>query len=194
MDHTYSVCFVCSGNICRSPMAEAVFRSRLADAGLDDRVEVVSAGTGGWHVGDPADPRTAAVLDEAGYELAHTARQFETEWFAGHDLVIALDEGHERELRALAPSRGDAAKVRLLRSFDPTASETDAYGLDVPDPYYGGAHGFEECLRLVEAAVPGLLAEVEAELEVRDGSGAEDGAGTGGGGGPRTGGGAEAGR
>lgn len=173
--HTFSVCFVCSGNICRSPMAEAVFRARLDEAGLGDRVEVASAGTGGWHVGDPADPRTAAVLDEAGYELAHMARQFEPEWFAVHDLVIALDEGHERELRALAHGRrdetadatADAAKVRLLRSFDPAASETDAYGLDVPDPYYGGPHGFEECLRLVEAAVPGLLAEVEAELAVR---------------------------
>ena len=175
--HIYRVCFVCSGNICRSPMAEAVFRDRLAEAGLDGRVEVSSAGTGGWHVGDPADPRTAAVLDEAGYELAHTARQFEPEWFDRHDLVIALDEGHERELRALARGRADPAKVRLLRSYDPAASETDAYGLDVPDPYYGGARGFEECLRLVEAAVPGLLAAVEAELASR---GASDGGDPGG--------------
>jgi protein-tyrosine phosphatase len=162
---TYSVCFVCTGNICRSPMAEAVFRSHVADAGLEGRVASSSAGTGGWHVGDPADPRTTAALGEAGYELVHAARQFEPGWFADHDLVIALDEGHERELRAMAPTAGDAEKVRLLRSYDPTASEGDGFGFDVPDPYYGSVEGFEECLRLVEAAVPGLLAEVSATLD-----------------------------
>ena len=165
---TYRVCFVCTGNICRSPMADAVFRSALADAGLDGRVGSGSAGTGGWHVGDPADPRTAAVLDAAGYELVHSARQFEPGWFAVHDLVVALDEGHERELRAMAPTPQDAAKVRLLRSYDPTAAEGDGYGLDVPDPYYSGIRDFEECLRLVEAATPGLLAEVAATLDARD--------------------------
>lgn len=162
---TIRVCFVCTGNICRSPMAEAVFRSRLEDAGLDGRVVTSSAGTGGWHVGEPADPRTAATLHDAGYELDHAARQFEPGWFAGHDLVIALDEGHERELRAMAPTPRDEAKTRLLRSYDPTASERDGFGFDVPDPYYGGSEGFEDCLRLVEAAMPGLLAEVVAALE-----------------------------
>ncbi|MFC4495528.1 low molecular weight protein-tyrosine-phosphatase [Streptomyces ovatisporus] len=182
---TYSVCFVCTGNICRSPMAEAVFRSHAADAGLDGQVVAGSAGTGGWHVGDPADSRTAAVLKEAGYELDHVARQFEArqfepDWFAEHDLVVALDEGHERELRAMAPTQRDAAKIRLLRSYDPTASEGDGFGLDVPDPYYGGSEGFEECLRLVEAAVPGLLAEVGATLEERAGGEARAGTAPGG--------------
>ncbi|HWM39604.1 MAG TPA: low molecular weight protein-tyrosine-phosphatase, partial [Streptomyces sp.] len=118
---TYSVCFVCTGNICRSPMAEAVFRAHVTDAGLDGEVTSSSAGTGGWHVGDPADPRTSAALEDAGYELVHSARQFEPGWFAQHDLIVALDEGHERELRAMAPTQQDAAKVRLLRSYDPTA-------------------------------------------------------------------------
>jgi len=153
---TYRVCFVCTGNICRSPMAEHVFRARLAEAGLDGAVEVDSAGTGGWHEGDPADPRTVSVLDEHGYGSAHTARQFRVSWFPALDLVIALDQGHARELRRLAPTPEDAAKIRLLRSYDPEAGPD----LDVPDPYYGGREGFEECLEMVEAASEGLLAVV----------------------------------
>lgn len=164
---TFRVCFVCTGNICRSPMAEAVFRFHVTEAGLEDRITASSAGTGGWHVGDPADPRTAGTLDAAGYELVHSARQFEPGWFAEQDLVVALDEGHERELRAMAPTVDDAAKVRLLRSYDPSASEGDGFGFDVPDPYYGGTQGFDEVLRLVEAAVPGVLAEAAEALEQR---------------------------
>ncbi|WP_301128279.1 low molecular weight protein-tyrosine-phosphatase, partial [Streptomyces cacaoi] len=156
----YRVCFVCSGNICRSPMAEAVFRAQVRDAGLDGLVETASAGTGSWHVGEPADPRTMAVLEAAGCPLDHVARQFEPSWFEEFDLVIALDEGHARELRALARNSTEEAKVRLLRSYDPDAPGTGPGGLDVPDPYYGGPRGFDLCLELVEAAVPGLLDEV----------------------------------
>ncbi|MGW3291674.1 low molecular weight protein-tyrosine-phosphatase [Streptomyces sp. NPDC001002] len=160
---TYRVCFVCTGNICRSPMAESVFRARVAEAGLGDQVEVDSAGTGGWHEGDGADPRTVAVLEEHGYEGGHTARQFQASWFARHDLVVALDAGHLRALRRLAPTPEDAAKVRLLRSYDPAAGDD----LDVPDPYYGGLDGFEECLEMVEAASEGLLAAVREQVEGR---------------------------
>jgi protein-tyrosine phosphatase len=161
---TYRVCFVCTGNICRSPMAEAVFHARVADAGLDGLVEADSAGTGGWHEGEGADPRTLAVLEENGYDLDHTARRFRPSWFSRLDLVIALDAEHLRELRRLAPSEQDAAKVRLLRSYDPAAGRAD---LDVPDPYYGGADGFEECLEMVEAASTGLLAAVREQVEGR---------------------------
>ncbi|MEU1478708.1 low molecular weight protein-tyrosine-phosphatase [Streptomyces sp. NPDC005760] len=160
---TYRVCFVCTGNICRSPMAESVFRARLAEAGLDGLVEVDSAGTGGWHEGDAADPRTVSVLEEHGYDGTHTARQFQPSWFARLDLVIALDAGHLKALRRLAPTPEDAAKVRLLRSYDPAAGDD----LDVPDPYYGGPDGFEECLEMVEAASEGLLAEVRERTEGR---------------------------
>ncbi|KUO21406.1 low molecular weight protein-tyrosine-phosphatase [Streptomyces dysideae] len=158
---TYRVCFVCTGNICRSPMAESVFRARTAEAGLDGLIEADSAGTGGWHEGDGADPRTVSVLKEAGYDGGHTARQFQPSWFSRLDLVIALDAGHLKALRRLAPSPEDAEKVRLLRSYDPAAGDD----LDVPDPYYGGRDGFEECLAMVEAASTGLLAAVRDQVE-----------------------------
>ena len=160
---TYRVCFVCTGNICRSPMAESVFRARIQEAGLDGLVEVDSAGTGGWHEGDGADPRTVSVLEESGYDSGHTARQFRPSWFSRLDLVIALDTGHLTALRRLAPTPEDAGKVRLLRSYDPAAGDE----LDVPDPYYGGLDGFEECLEMVEAASEGLLAEVRERTEGR---------------------------
>ncbi|MFJ3172447.1 low molecular weight protein-tyrosine-phosphatase [Streptomyces roseus] len=158
----YRVCFVCTGNICRSPMAESVFRARVAEAGLDALVEVDSAGTGGWHEGDGADPRTVAVLEAAGYKQDHRARQFRASWFAGLDLVVALDAGHLRDLRSLAPTPEDAAKVRLLRSYDPAATAAEA---DVPDPYYGSRAGFEQCLELVEAASAGLLEAVRETVK-----------------------------
>ncbi|MCT7351436.1 low molecular weight phosphotyrosine protein phosphatase [Streptomyces sp. 15-116A] len=160
---TYRVCFVCTGNICRSPMAESVFRTRVAEAGLEGLVEVDSAGTGGWHEGDGADPRAVAVLEENGYGTGHTARQFDPSWFARLDLVIALDSGHLRALRRLAPTRRDADKVRLLRSYDPAAGGDH----DVPDPYYGDADGFDACLEMVEAASTGLLAAVREQVEGR---------------------------
>ncbi|MFG2121709.1 low molecular weight protein-tyrosine-phosphatase [Streptomyces sp. NPDC048710] len=160
---TYRVCFVCTGNICRSPMAESVFRARVEEAGLADLVETDSAGTGGWHEGDAADPRTVSVLDEHGYGTEHVARQFQPSWFTRLDLVIALDTGHLKALRRLAPTEEDARKVRLLRAYDTAAGDD----LDVPDPYYGGRDGFEECLEMVEAASTGLLAAVREHLEGR---------------------------
>ena len=143
------VCFVCMGNICRSPMAEAVFRRLAEEAGVD--VEIASAGTGGWHAGDGADERAVAALRGRGYDgSAHRARQFAREWFGSYDLVLALDRENERHLRELARGvPGADAKVRLLLG--------DA---DVPDPYYGGADGFEHVLDLVEDACRRLLDEV----------------------------------
>ncbi|MEY9845635.1 low molecular weight protein-tyrosine-phosphatase [Streptacidiphilus sp. MAP5-3] len=156
------ICFVCTGNICRSPMAEQVMRARVAEAGLACGILVDSAGTGSWHVGDPADERAVRVLRAAGYGSDHVARQFRPEWFATHDLVVALDRGHERALRRLARTSEEAAKIRLLRSFDASRHTPDGDDLDVPDPYYGGLAGFEEVLGLCEAGCDGLLAEVRS--------------------------------
>ena len=156
MEKMLTVVFVCSGNICRSPVAEKVFAHEVERAGLADRVRVTSAGTGSWHVGGPADDRAAALLVEHGYPDAHVARQVDDELLAA-DLLVALDDGHLRALRRIA---GDPDRVRLLRSFDPAAPP----GAGVPDPYYGGPEGFTEILTMIRAATPGLLEHVRAQL------------------------------
>jgi protein-tyrosine phosphatase len=143
------VVFVCTGNICRSPIAEKVFAAELDRAGLADGVHVTSAGTGSWHIGSPADDRAAALLRAEGYPDAHTARQVDAEQL-GADLLVALDDSHRHALRSMVP---EPDRVRLLRSFDPAAPE-DA---EVPDPYYGDDDGFVEVLAMVRAAMPGLL-------------------------------------
>ncbi|MFL6055245.1 MAG: low molecular weight protein-tyrosine-phosphatase [Actinoallomurus sp.] len=157
----YRVTFVCTGNICRSPMAEHIFRRHVEDEGLD--VEVDSSGTGHWHVGDPADERTVATLRRAGYTSAHRARQFEAAWFDHYDLIIALDRGHQGDLRHLAPDEEAAGKIRLLREFDP-----DAGHLDVADPYYSRNSAFDEVREQIETAVPGLLDHVREQLKNAD--------------------------
>jgi protein-tyrosine phosphatase len=156
---SFRICFVCLGNICRSPIAEAVMRSLLAESGLADRVEVSSAGTGDWHIGQGADDRALAVLARHGYDgSAHRAQQFLSDAITQHDLVIAMDKSNLSALRRMAHG-DDRDKLRLLREFDP-----DATGTDVPDPYYGGDDGFDEVLAMVEAACRGLLDHLDAEL------------------------------
>jgi protein-tyrosine phosphatase len=154
------ILFVCMGNICRSPTAEGVMRGLLREAGLEDRIELDSAGTGGWHAGDPPDTRATAAARARGVVLDGAARAVTAEDFERFDLLLAMDRENERDLLARAPDVEGRAKVRLLREFDPEA--VAAGDLDVPDPYYGGARGFEHVLDLVEAACRGLLAEVRA--------------------------------
>src|SRR3954453_21455935 len=154
----YRIVFGCSGHICRSPTAEVVLRAMLRDAGLDDEVEVSSAGLGAWHVGDGADERSVAAMARRGYDgSAHAAQQFRVSWFADHDLIVAMDRGHLRDLRRIA-APGEADKLRLFTSYDPDAADHD-----VPDPYYGGADGFDRVLDVVERGCRGLLEEVRRE-------------------------------
>jgi protein-tyrosine phosphatase len=150
--------FVCMGNICRSPTAEGVMRRLLEEAGLTDRVEVESAGTGGWHVGEPPDERATLAARRRGVTLAGAARQVRAADFRDFDLLIAMDRANLRELLAAAPDEEAAERVRLLREFDPASSGD----LDVPDPYFGGDRGFETVLDMVEAACRGLLDELRA--------------------------------
>lgn len=168
-DGPFRICFVCSGNICRSPMAEAVLRRLTTEAGLTGAVEVDSAGTGDWHIGERADRRAIAALVDAGYpDGGHRARQFDTRWFAERDLVIALDRGHLRTLSSWAPTERDRDKVRLLRSFDPEVGlDAEPPDLDVADPYYDGPAMFALVLSQVEAACEGLLDHVRRDLEGR---------------------------
>jgi protein-tyrosine phosphatase len=150
--------FVCMGNICRSPTAEAVMRAVIAREGLDGEVTIDSAGTGSWHVGHPPDARSAAAAKARGIVLEGAARQVTPDDFDHYDLLLAADAENVAALRAVAPDADAAAKVRLLREFDPQA--VAAGDLDVPDPYYGGAQGFETVLDQVEAACRGLLDSV----------------------------------
>lgn len=166
MVRPFSVTFVCTGNICRSPMGAIVLRDLLAAEGLSAQVAVTSAGTGDWHVGEQADHRARAVLARHGHDPEpHRARQFRPEDFTEADLVLALDRSHARTLRALARSEEDRAKIHLLRSFDRDAEGAGVY--DVADPYFGTSGDFEETYAAVTRANLGLLAHLRELLGQR---------------------------
>jgi protein-tyrosine phosphatase len=156
------VLFVCLGNICRSPTAEGVMRRLVREAGLENRIEIDSAGTGGWHVGAPPDERATAAARGRGITLNGAARTVAATDFDEWDLLVAMDRDNERELLHRAPDEEARAKVRLLRSFD---AESVARGeLEVPDPYYGGERGFDEVLDIVDAGCRALLDELRAQV------------------------------
>jgi protein-tyrosine phosphatase len=176
--------FVCLGNICRSPTAEGVMREMVSREGLLDSVQIESAGTGAWHVGSAPDRRASAAARAHGVTLEGSARQVTAADFEDFDLLLAMDRQNARELRARAQDEQQRAKVRLLREFDPASVVGDRHAvrdqhvasdrhvasdqhvvrddLDVPDPYYGGADGFDEVFALVRAACEGLLEQILA--------------------------------
>lgn len=160
MSDSLHVTFVCTGNICRSPMAEKMFAHQLRERGLDSHVRVTSAGTGDWHVGCEVDVRASRVLRAHGYPTAHCAAQLGDDHLSA-DLVVALGRNHARMLAHLGvPSD----RIRLLRSFDPRSG---AHALDVEDPYYGAHADFEETFVVIEASLPGLHDWVDEQLAAR---------------------------
>ncbi len=173
MTTPFRVMTVCTGNICRSPMAEVVLRARLADAGLGDRVEVDSTGISDEEHGNPVDWRARSVLRRHGYPTGegHRARQTRPSHLVSRDLVLAMTAAHARALRRMA---GDdpavTSRIHLLRTFDPHAPAVDGQPesvLDVDDPWYGPEEGFETTLAEIEAAADGVVSHVRDALEAR---------------------------
>ena len=152
----YRVCLVCLGNICRSPMAEVVLHAQLAAAGLDGRIEVDSAGTGGWHVGEPMDSGARAALTRRGYDgEAHRARQFAASWLPGRDLVLAMDASNLKTLKSLFRTNPpDSYRLTLF------GNAAELRGADVPDPYGGSPAEFDRVLTMLEEAMPALVAQL----------------------------------
>jgi protein-tyrosine phosphatase len=156
----FRVLFVCLGNICRSPTAEGTMRRLVREAGLEEEIELDSAGTGSWHVGSAPDERATAAAAARGIALEGSARRVRIEDFDDFDLIVAMDRANLDDLRRLAPSDEARERVRLLREFDATSAANDE--LDVPDPYYGEGDGFETVLDHVQAACAGLLEQIRA--------------------------------
>ncbi len=156
------VLFVCLGNICRSPMAEAVFKDLVAQAGLSDRFRIASGGTADYHEGEPAHPGTRRILSQHGIGCDSIARQVRRGDLAEVDYVVAMDRYNLSDLQALAPGLAPAGRLHLLLHF---ADKRDSGSImDVPDPYY--THNFEETFRLVQAGCTGLLAHIRRERRI----------------------------
>lgn len=147
------VLFICLGNICRSPLAEGVFRHLVRDRGLEERFRIDSAGTGGWHVGEPPDPRSIQVARDHGIDLTGAARRVESDDLGEFDVLVVMDRQNQRDVEHLQELYGDSARLVLLREYDPDASSD----LDVPDPYYGGPDGFDRVYTMVRRSCEGLL-------------------------------------
>lgn len=160
--------FVCLGNICRSPTAEAIMADQIERADLTNLIEVDSAGTGDWHIGDAPDPRAIAEAASRGITMSSLARQIQSEDFEKFDLILAMDSANLRDLRELAPDDRSRDKIHLLRHFDPSIKGLDldfdaTDVLDIPDPYFGGPEGFSHVFDLIDVASSGLLDHVRSQ-------------------------------
>lgn len=146
--------FICTGNICRSPLAHAVFEQKVRDAGLADSIEVESSGTDAWHVGEQADPRMRSTAANHGVVLNHRARRLQPDDITNYDLLLVMDRQNHRNTMSLCRTESEKEKVRMFRDFDPEGTG------DVPDPWYGGPEGFELVWDLVERTCVNLLEDV----------------------------------
>ncbi len=158
------LCFVCLGNICRSPTAEGIMRAIVRDAGLSARIDVESAGTGSWHLGERPDRRASTTAAARGVSLDSRAQQFMPEDFDRFDYVLVVDERVRSEIQGLARTGAERRKVHLLRAFDPASPA----GAAVPDPYYGGQDGFDEVFDICDAACRGLLGHLRETHTLSD--------------------------
>ena len=160
MNSTVEVCFVCLGNICRSPLAQGVFEALVKQEGLQDRIIIGSAGTSHWHVGGPPDPRMQQTARQHGIHLNSRARQFQAAYFKRMDLVLAMDQSNLSVLQQMRPEAELHDKLVLFRSFDPENNGD----LEVPDPYYGGDKGFETVFQMIERTCPKVLQHLQTKL------------------------------
>lgn len=168
LERMFRIITVCTGNICRSPMAELMLARAFEEAQLSDSVAVDSAGTTDYEVGRPIDTRASRKLETQGIASSeHRARQFEDRWFRERDLILALNYDHYQDLRALAPDEQGKAKVQMLRGFDPDAAGLDPSDQGIEDPWYGGQSGFDDSWNLIEAAVPGIVRHVQQAVDAR---------------------------
>ena len=161
-----SITMVCMGNICRSPMAAAVLANKKGSL-KSPVITVDSAGTGPWHIGQGPHPSSKKIWERAGYEYEHTAKQFTSNDFFVHDLILVMDSSNYHNVISLAENEEQRAKVFYLRSFDPALkgidpSSADYFKLEVPDPYNQSDEAYEATLAMVESAVDGLLSELKS--------------------------------
>ncbi|MBC8285137.1 MAG: low molecular weight phosphotyrosine protein phosphatase [Nitrospinae bacterium] len=160
MNKTLSVCFVCHGNICRSPLAQGVMETLVKREGLEKTILISSAGVSGWHVGEPPDDRMRDTARSHGVSLNSRGRHFQANDYQELDLVLAMDHSNLNTLKELRPTTETNDKLFLFRSFDPQNNGD----LDVPDPYYGGGQGFELVYEMVERTCPKILEHLTAKL------------------------------
>jgi protein-tyrosine phosphatase len=164
----YRIITVCTGNICRSPMAQLMLAEAFDAGGLGGAVVVDSAGTTAYEAGHPIDPRAARVLSAHRiHSEGHIARKWRPEWFRERDLILALDVDHYGWLHEAAPDSETLAKIRMLRSFDPAVAGRSTLDVGIEDPWYGGHHDFDLTWDLIRAAVPGIVAHTRDALSAR---------------------------
>jgi len=146
------ILFVCLGNICRSPLAEAIFKTKISKKGLASNFDADSCGTADYHIGIPPDARTLKNALKNNVEIHHIGRQFQKDDFGKYDLIIPMDSSNRNNLLRMAQSEADANKIKLMRSFDPLHKNAD-----VPDPYYGNERDFQEVFEILDRSVENLI-------------------------------------